>query len=213
VSALDVATIAVLAFVGVRIASGTRIALTGRGRGRVTEIVRGLRLRHFLLALPAFVLTATAVVFLVQVPILDWGWWTALGGFGNPVTGGTERTTGTVLEWLIPLVFVTLLLPALPLFAEAEERMFRLGAEKRSRWGRLRRSVEFGLAHAIIGIPIGAALGLSVGGMYFTGSYMREFRRSGDQNAAMLESTRAHTAYNATVIALIAAVLLFGLDL
>jgi hypothetical protein len=41
---------------------------------------------------------------------------------------------------------------------------------------------------------------------------MRVFRRTGDQNAAMLESTRAHTAYNATVIALVAAVLIFGLD-
>ena len=212
-SAVDVATVAVLAFVGVRIAGGTRIALTGKGRSRVALIVRGLRPHHFMLAVPAFVLTATAVIVLVQFPLLNWGWWTALGGLGNPVTGGTERTTGTPLEWLVPLVFVTLLIPALPLFAEAEERMFRLGAERRSRWGRLRRSVEFGLAHAIIGIPIGAALGLSVGGMYFTWSYMRVFRRTGDQNAAMLESTRAHTAYNATVIALVAAVLIFGLDI
>jgi hypothetical protein len=212
VSALDVATVVVLAFVGVRIAGGTRIALTGKGRGHVAVIVRGLRPRHFLLAVPAFVLTASAVIVLVQLPLLNWGWWSALGGFGNPVTGGTERTTGTPLEWLVPLVFVALLIPALPLFAEAEERMFRLGAEGRSRCGRLRRSVEFGLAHAIIGIPIGAALGLTVGGLYFTWSYMRVFRRTGDQNAAMLESTRAHTAYNATVIALVAAVLIFGLD-
>jgi hypothetical protein len=212
VSALDVATIAVLAFVGVRIAGGTRIALSGKGRDHVAGIVGGLRLHHFVLAIPAFVLTAAAVIVLVQFPVLDWGWWTALGGFGNPVTGGTERTTGTPLEWIVPLVFVTLLIPALPLFAEAEERMFRLGAEGRSRWGRVRRSVEFGLAHAIIGIPIGAALGLSVGGMYFTWSYLRVFRRTGDQTAATLESTRAHTAYNATVIALVAAILVFGLD-
>jgi hypothetical protein len=212
VSALDVATVAVLAFVGVRIVGGTRVALSGKGRSHVELIVRGLRLHHFLLAIPAFLLTATAVILLLQFPVLDWGWWSALGGLGNPVTGGTERTTGTPLEWLVPLVFLTLLIPALPLFAEAEERVFRLGAEGRSRWGRLRRSVEFGLAHAIIGIPIGAALGLSVGGMYFTRSYLRVFRRTGDQNAAMLESTRAHTAYNATVIALVVAVLIFGLD-
>lgn len=212
-SALDVATLAVLAFVGVRIAGGTRIALSGRGRSRVGLLVRGLRLRHFVLAVPTFVLTATAVIILLQVPILDWGWWSALGGLGNPVTGGTERTTGTPLEWIVPLIFLTLLLPALPLFAEAEERMFRLGAERRSRWGRVRRSVEFGLVHAIIGIPIGAALGLSVSGMYFTRSYLREFARTGDQEAAMKESTRAHTAYNATVIALVVAVIVFGRDI
>ena len=161
---------------------------------------------------PAFAATLVVVIVLVQLPLLDWGWWSALGGIGNPVTGGTERTTGTALEWIVPLVFITMLIPALPLFAEAEERMFRLGAQRRSRWGRLRRSVEFGLAHAIIGIPIGAALGLSCGGLYFTWRYMRVFDRTNDENAAMLESTRAHTAYNATVIVLIAAVLIFGAD-
>src|SRR5438067_1984064 len=91
----------------------------------------------------ALVAVILAVVALVQVPYLDWGWWTALGGLGNPVTGGTERTTGTPLEWIVPVVFLLLLVPALPLFAEAEEKMFRLGAERRSRWGRFRRSVEF----------------------------------------------------------------------
>lgn len=211
-SALDVATVVVLAFVGVRIAGGTRTAVTGDGRRRVAHIVRGLRARHFVLAIPAFAVTITVVILLMQVPLLGWGWWTALGGLGNPVTGGTERTAGTPLEWIVPLVFITMLIPALPLFAEAEERMFRLGAERRSRWGRLRRSVEFGLAHAIIGIPIGAALGLSCGGMYFTWRYMRVFKKTNDDQAAMLESTRAHTGYNAALMVLIAAVLIFGVD-
>ena len=209
---VDVATLAVLVFVGVRIAGGTRVALTGRGRSHVGVIVRGLRPRHFLLAIPVFVLTIAAAIVLLQFPILDWGWWTALGGIGNPVTGGTERTTGTPLEWLVPLVFLTLLVPALPLFAEAEERMFRLGAERRTRWGRLRRSVEFGLVHAIIGIPLGVALALSINGMYLTSRYMRVFHRTGDENAAMLESTRAHTAYNATVLVLIAIALILTPD-
>jgi ABC-type Fe3+ transport system permease subunit len=212
VSVLDVATVAVLAFVGVRIAGGTRIALTGKGRKRVIEIARGLRPVHFALAIPVVVLVIAAVVLLLQIPGLDWGWWTALGGFGNPVTGGTERTTGTPLEWLVPLVFVVLLLPALPLFAEAEERMFRLGAERRSRWGRIGRSVQFGLAHALIGIPIGAALGLSVGGQYFTWRYMRVCRRTGDETAAMLESTRAHLAYNLVVITIVALAFAAGTD-
>jgi len=202
-SVLDVATYAVLAFVGVRIATGTRVALSGSGRGHVTQIVRGLRPRHFLLALPALVLVLVAVIALVQLPVLSWGWWSALGGLGNPVTGTTDRTAGTSFEWIIPLVFLVLLVPPLPLFAEAEERMFRLGAERRTKWGRFRRSVEFGLAHAIIGIPIGAALGLSVGGMYFTDRYLRTFRRTGDAQAAMAESTRAHLGYNITVIVIV----------
>ena len=210
VSALDVATFAVLAFVGLRIATGTRAALSGRGRRHVIAIVRGLRVRHFALAIPALVGVIAAVVALLEIPYLDWGWWTALGGFGNPVTGGTEQTTGTPLEWIVPVIFLVLLLPALPLFAEAEEKLFRLGAEQRTRWGRLRRSVEFGLAHAIIGIPIGAALGLSVGGMYFTSRYMHVFHRTGDPDAAVAESTRSHLAYNMTVVVIVAAALSLG---
>jgi hypothetical protein len=210
VSALDVATVAVLAFVGVRIASGTRVAITGRGRKRVAEITRGLRARHFLLAFPAIVCVLLAVIALIQIPGFDWGWWTALGGLGNPVTGGTERTAGTPFEWIVPLVFLVMLLPALPLFAEAEERVFRLGAEHRSRAGRVRRSVEFGLAHALIGIPVGAALGLSVGGLYFTWRYLHTFAATGDDQAAMLESTRCHLAYNIEVLAIVAIALTLG---
>jgi hypothetical protein len=208
VSFLDVATFAVLAFVGVRIATGTRVALSGEGRRHVVAIVRGLRLRHFVLAVPVLAVVLTAVILLVQVPGLDWGWWTAIGGLGNPVTGTTDRTTGTALEWLIPLVFLVLLVPALPLFAEAEEKLFRLGAEHRSRWGRVRRSIEFGLAHAIVGIPIGAALGLSIGGLYFTQRYLRTYRRTGSPDAAMAESTRAHLGYNATVIGIVVVALI-----
>jgi hypothetical protein len=209
VSVLDVATVAVLAFVGVRIASGTRVALSGRGRSRVVEIARGLRPVHFLLALPAIVAVIVAVVLFVQLPGLDWGWWTALGGYGNPVTGGTDRTAGTPLEWIVPLVFLAMLAPALPLFAEAEERLFRLGSERRTRAQRLRRSVEFGLAHAIIGIPIGAALGLSVGGMYFTARYLHAYAETGDRDAAVLESTRSHLAYNVTILLVVIVALIF----
>jgi hypothetical protein len=115
-----------------------------------------------------------------------------------------------VFEWLIPVVFLTLLVPALPLFAEAEERMFRLGSEHRTRWGRLGKAVQFGLIHALIGISIGAALGLSVGGLYFTWSYLRAHRRTGSAFEATLESTRAHLAYNLVVLAIVIPALLFA---
>ena len=209
-TAVDALTALALAFVGVRIATGTRLALTGRGRRRVSTIVRGLRVRHFAGALVILPFVGTAVVLLASLPVLSFGWWTALGGLGNPVTGSTDRTAGTALEWLIPLVFVVLLVPALPLFAEAEERMFRLGSELRSRWGQLGKAVQFGLVHALIGIPIGAALGLSVGGVYFTWWYLRAYRRTGSPQDAELESTRAHLAYNATVLLIVIPVLLFG---
>ena len=106
-------------------------------------------------------------------------------------------------EWLIPLVFMCLLLPALPLFAFAEERIFREGAEGWSRPRRVFKVVQFGLVHALIGIPIGAALTLSIGGAWFMRVYLARFRATGSQREATLESTRAHTAYNSVIVMLV----------
>ena len=152
-----------------------------------------------------------AAVAFLAVPPLRFGWWTALGGLGNPVTGTTDQTTGTALEWLVPLVFIVLLVPALPLFAFREEELFRLGAEDWSGWQRALKAVQFGLVHAVIGIPIGVALALSLGGAYFQWAYLRGYRASGgDQRAAVLESTRAHTAYNGVLVGVILAAILTG---
>jgi len=198
-----VLTVAVLAFVGVRLAGAARFA-TGEGRERALLIVRGIGWRH-LWPVP-FVLTAVliAAAVLVSVPGLSWGWWTALGGTGNPVTGGTDQTAGSPLEWLIPLVFLSLLLPAIPLFAWREEEIFRKGAEAWTWPRRAWMAVKFGLAHALIGIPIGIALALSIGGAYFQSVYVRAYHRTYDQRDAVMESTRAHTAYNAVIVTVVA---------
>jgi hypothetical protein len=201
---LDLVTVAVLALVGTRVIGGVRRAYSGEQRRHTVAIVRGLRMRHFLLAIPVFVLVIVAASLLIQLPVLSFGWWTAIGGIGNPVTGSTERTQGTVLEWLIPIVFLLVLLPALPFFAEREERAFRLGAEARTPLQRRWQDLKFGLIHAIVGIPIGVALALSIGGAYFTWCYLRGFRRNDDSRAAALaESTRAHLAYNLSIITVV----------
>jgi len=200
-----VLTAGVLAFVGYRLVSAASLmARSAVLRRRVQEIVGGIRWRHLWpipIVLAAVLLTAVA---LLEIPPLRFGWWTALGGLGNPVTGTTDQTAGTALEWLVPLVFLVLLVPALPLFAFREEEAFRLGAEGWSRRRRVVKALQFGLVHAVIGIPIGVALALGVGGGYFQWTYLRGFRASGgDRRAAVLESTRAHTAYNGAIVALI----------
>ncbi len=63
--------------------------------------------------------------------------------------------------------------------------------------------LQFGAVHALIGIPIGAALALSVGGAYFMRRYLAAFRRTADERSATIESARAHTAYNAVIIAIV----------
>jgi hypothetical protein len=199
---LDLVTIAVLAFVGTRVVRGLRRAYAPAERRRTVDLLRGLRPRHFFLAVPVFTAVLVTALVLIQLPVLSFGWWTAIGGVGNPVTGGTERTTGTVLEWAIPIAFMVLLVPALPFFAEREERAFRVGAEQRGFWQRRLKDLQFGAVHAVIGIPIGVALALSIGGAYFTWSYLRGYRAGGGTMAALAESTRAHLAYNLSLVAI-----------
>ncbi|MEI7618844.1 MAG: hypothetical protein WCK14_09500 [Actinomycetota bacterium] len=196
----NILTVAVLAFVGSRLVTGLRRSMARDGRDLIVRIVRGIRWRH-VWPVP-FVLTAViiAATALTRIPGMQWGWWSALGGEGNPVFGSNASTSGTVWEWLVPAVFMVMLVPALPLFAYAEERMFRSGAEHWTTRQRALKIVQFGLIHAVIGIPIGTALALSIGGAYFMFAYLRSYRALPSTEHATLESARAHTAYNGCII-------------
>jgi hypothetical protein len=206
-------TAGVIAFFGLRLVQGARYSIRGAGRRRVQEIVRGIRFRHVWPVPIVLTLVVGAAVLFVQVPGLAWGWWSALGGQGNPVFGSNDQTNGTPLEWLLPILFIVLLLPALPLFAQREEQMFRRGAEHWSWVRRVLMALAFGLVHAIVGIPIGVALALSIGGAYFQIAYLRRFRQTGSQPEAVLESTRAHTAYNGLIVTIVLVVLVLSLAL
>lgn len=204
---LDLLTLAVLAFFGSRLLVSFRRSLAPDARRHSLELVRGLRLRHFL-PVPLVLAAVIAAAFgLTSIHPLDFGWWTAIGGQGNPAFGVTDRTAGTAYEIIVPVLFVVLLVPALPLLVEREEMAFRLGAEGWSTTKRIFKAVLFGLIHAIIGIPIGVALALSIGGAYFTLAYLRRFRATGSRRAAIFESTRCHLAYNLSIVALVAVVL------
>jgi hypothetical protein len=209
-SSTDFVTVAVLGTVAFRLFGGLRHAFSTNGRSLILDIVRGIRWRHiwpvpFVLALVVF-----ASALLTQIPGLDWGWWSALGGEGNPAFGSNKSTNGTVGEWLIPAAFVLMLVPALPLFAHAEERMFRSGAEGWSSGRRMYKIISFGLIHALIGIQIGVALALSIGGAYFMWAYLRDYQQSRSTQRATIESARAHTAYNGLIIGLFALVLVLS---
>ena len=206
----DLLTVAVLGFIGTRLVGAARLAVSPPGRQRWSAVVRGLRARHFVLAVPVLLLVLAAAFALLQVPGLSFGWWTAVGGEGNPVFGQTTRHHDSAFNQVIPIVFLALLLPTLPLFALREEEVFRAGAESRTTRQRAWWAVKFGLVHALIGIPIGVALALSIGGAYFTWVYVREWRRSHAVPDAVLESARAHLAYNLTIVALVVVSLAAG---
>ncbi|MEY2445967.1 MAG: hypothetical protein QOC57_608 [Ilumatobacteraceae bacterium] len=200
----NVLSLVVLAVVGVRLVQAVTLSRSSRGRSLSREVWTRIRWRH-IWPVP-FVLAGVLLVAvpLLMVPPLRWGWWSALGGDGNPIFGSSTATSGTVASWLIPLVFMVLVVLALPLFANAEERMFRSGAQRWSGRRRVLKVVQFGAIHALIGIPIGVALALSVGGAYFMAVYLRAYALTGSSHEATLESTRAHTAYNALIVLTVA---------
>ncbi|MEP7046249.1 MAG: hypothetical protein ABI949_06205 [Ilumatobacteraceae bacterium] len=200
----NVLSLVVLTVVGLRLVQAVKLSRSKTGRSLSREVWTQIRWRH-IWPVP-FVLGGVLLVAvpLLLVPGLQWGWWSAIGGDGNPIFGSSSTTIGTVWAWLIPLVFMTLIVTALPLFANAEERMFRMGAQNWSNGKRSIKVVQFGLIHALVGIPIGVALALSVGGAYFMTVYLRSYARTGTSREATLESTRAHTAYNALIILAVA---------
>ncbi len=205
-----VLSVAVLGFMAVRLVTGVRVSRSRSGRRVVTAVRQRFGWRHVWPVPIVLTLVIIAASIIMAVPGLDWGWWSAIGGDGNPVFGSTESTSGTAWEWLIPLVFICLLIPALPLFAHAEERMFRTGAEQWTPARRLLKIVQFGMVHALIGIPVGAALALSVGGAYFMRVYLREYARTGSSNEATMESTTAHAAYNGVIIGVVLIAIVLG---
>ena len=200
----NVLSVVVLAVVGLRLVQAVTISRSSHGRSLSREVWTRIRWRH-LWPVP-FVLVGVLLVAipLLMVPPLRWGWWSALGGSGNPIFGSSTTTSGTVWAWLIPLLFMALVVLALPLFANAEERMFRSGAQRWSPRKRVLKVLQFGAIHALIGIPIGVALALSVGGAYFMAVYLHTYALTGSGEKATLESTRAHTAYNALIIVTVA---------
>lgn len=197
---LDLLTVAVLAVVGVRLFEAARTSV-GSHR-KALGVVQGLRRRHFLRAIPVVALIVSTAFVLIQLPVLSFGWWSAIGGEGNPVVGVSNRDLG-IASVVIPLFFIGLLIVGMPLLVAREEWVFRRGAEERGTAVNLGRSVLFGLAHAVVGIPIGAALALSIGGLYLTRCYLNGWKESRSQTGALLESTRAHLAYNLTIVALV----------
>jgi len=200
VTILDLLTVAVLAVVGVRLFEAARTSVGARRK--TLGVVQGLRTRHFVRAIPIVVAIVSTAFVLIQLPVLSWGWWTMIGGEGNPAVGVTDRDFG-ILSVVIPLFFIGLLIVGLPLLVAREEWVFRRGAETRGTVTNLGRSLVFGLAHAVVGIPIGAALALSIGGLYLTRCYLDGWKETRSQTGALLESTRAHLAYNLTIITLV----------
>jgi len=147
------------------------------------------------------IVIGVAVWLINNVPYMDknpilWIWSMVFGGDGT----GASNVVFSGLQWKwYALVFIPMLLVALPSLARAEEIAYRQGTRD---WAHgFRRSISFGLAHLIMLIPLGAALALTISGMWFTLQYFK---------GGVERSTLYHSMYNTIVVFVLAGTLIFA---
>lgn len=156
----------------------------------------------------AVVIAVALVAYLtLSLPVLGWSWWSALGGQGNPVLGrDTGSTTSfarhvfTITAVAMPFLFAIVV----PREAHLEEDIFRRNDESRSPVRRVGALLGFGLAHALVGIPLGICLALGfINGSYYLACYyngLRQGRRlfPDDPSTAQVIGTYRAAAAHAT---------------
>jgi hypothetical protein len=151
-------------------------------------LVRNLRPMMFLSNLPIQVLTIAAGFTLNSVVGLKWGWTSFLHSDGST---SNVNMIGLQYAWFAP-VFALLLIVALPLLANLEEEMFRVGTKGIK--SALKRSLIFGLVHMIAGVSLGYALALTIPGLWFTYQYKK---------GGLARSSAYHLAWNLTLVSLL----------
>lgn len=205
----------------------TLLLLSGAARVNwqrdVVQPYRHIRPRHLGIGLLALALPLTSFLLTADVPWLAWSLLSFVSAEeGNVIAAGLD------LGLLFAIPYVLLLLAVLPTLALVEEYWFRRGTRG---WADgLVRSVGFGLAHMIVGVPLGVALfGLSGVGLLFTGIYLRASRapRAGDalpgfatdrlkqitpaERRGIEAAALQHLAYNVVVLLLTVTAMFVGI--
>lgn len=124
-------------------------------------------------------------------------------------SGDTGRAE--VLTLVLSLVILSIFVLCAPMLAHWEEQQYRRRSELQSGADRFLRQLRFGLAHLVMGIPVGFALALTVAGLGFMRAYLGGGGRAGHRGKGVLEATRTHLAYNWLAAGVAIAVLLSSL--
>lgn len=124
-------------------------------------------------------LQAVAVLVVIMVcvgsllslrnPILSFSWLQLISTKSEAEHGGTNLIVSTTTLPILGIVFGLLLAVNIPRLARLEEDTFRRGT-KDWRDGIL-RSIKFGFVHMIVGVPVAAAMALSILGVWLTHQY------------------------------------------
>ena len=229
-SALRLAVAAVILFL---LARSARVAW--RNRDLAVAVWRRIRPRHLVgsAVLVAAVL-AVAIALMRLIPITQYGLGSLIGLTGNavfaPVEEAAVRGAAVADEastWVPQLItagtvaFMAALLTLFPWLAYVEEQVFREGLETASPLRRAWTALRFGLTHLVMLVPLGAALAISVAGLWYGHVYVRAYasaaRDAGDEehpaaarDEALLASTVWHTTANSIIITLAIVAILGG---
>ncbi|GGU00873.1 hypothetical protein [Actinomadura citrea] len=179
------------------------------------RMLKKMRPRHIGTGVAAFGVTVAGVA-IFEAPgwdFLTWSWWQSIGGVGNLSLGLTRGTS--VAGALVSVAMILTFVIALPILAMMEEVVFRNGAEDQSAGTRIRRALAFGSMHLVVGVPVAAALALSLTGGVFTWVYLRGARRSKSTEPnlrsahGLLDSSLVHTVHNVVAVIAVAIALSF----
>ncbi|WP_143227398.1 hypothetical protein [Actinomadura mexicana] len=172
------------------------------------RMLKKLHPRHMVAGIAAFGVTVAGVV-VFKAPgwdFLTWSWWQSIGGVGNLSFGLTRGTA--VVGIAVSVAMILAFVAALPILAMMEEILFRNGAEHQTAGARIRGALAFGFMHLAAGVPVAAALALSLTGGVLTWVYLRGVRRSESTAPnlrsahGLLDASLVHTVHN--VVAVIA---------
>lgn len=194
---------------------------------------KNLRPRHFavgLLSVLSVMLVAT--ILYAYIPPLRFGWLTWLA------TQGAETQTGQTVEsssamWIAIIAMILAFSVFLPKLAYIEEEIFRKPYVWKPAKTQALQSLKFGLIHLTMGIPIAAALALSISGAIFAtvatktarktktpllqavsqlpqeykteNNIDRETITKAAEENGILESALVHTAHNYLIVTLLLA--------
>lgn len=159
--------------------------------GVFSKITASIVFQNFILIVVVF----SAFMGLIKIaPFLKWSWF-SLFTKNDPESGKSGPYEGTNIN-LIPaktkyfgLVYLILFAINLPIFAHIEEVWFRQGTHT---WqDGILLSILFGLAHCLVGVPIGAGMAISLTGLWLTHQYFI---------GGVELSTVHHTTYNLILI-------------
>ncbi len=144
-----------------------------------------------------FVLAVVVVVILLLyrtgIPLLRFSWLMLLATPAEAPSAGQNLVLSGVKIPGFMWIFLVLLALNVPRLAKNEERIFRQGVRdpKTAIW----KSVQFGLVHCLIGVPLAAGIALIIPGLFWSWLYTK---------GGIRLTTAWHALHNWTLVAILA---------